>query len=191
MTDITYSKRESLFEKGERAWRVTGDTLYVSNDSGHTTTIPLDTITGLRLAFAPTQLKPWRYLAVVRTRTATFEIDNCHFLGIGNFENRSAAYRAMIEALVVALKMNGARFQVAIGATAASYVVQVAFVVLAAVILTCALIITSFSAWPWTAVVKIAIILVSLPLLIRWLVRARPRRAPLDTLPPSALPPVG
>jgi Zn-dependent membrane protease YugP len=59
------------------------------------------------------------------------------------------------------------------------------------------LVVFSFLAWilllvdfsiPGIAFVKLAIILISLPVLFSWVVRARPRTMQLDAIPADALP---
>lgn len=189
---VTYSKRESILEKGLRSWTVTDDGLEVATASGHVSHIAWSAITGLQLSFAPTQYKPWRYRAVVKVRDGgKFEIDNGHYVHIGDFEDRSADYRDMIEALIDGLAAAKPNFRVHVGAGSMSYFSQMLFVGLMFAFLAYILWITDGGgAWAWPAVVKMGIVIASLPVLVAWAVLARPRTAPITAVPEQALPKV-
>ncbi|MBW8880071.1 MAG: hypothetical protein JF615_01230 [Asticcacaulis sp.] len=190
MADVTYSKRESLFEKGERSWTVSRRGLDIADGHGQVLHIDFPDITGVRLAFAPTRYKAWRYVVVVSVKGgARFEIDNGHFTGVADFENRSATFRPMVEALLDGIRAINGRFKVQIGAVSAAYWLQLGLV-FGAYALLVAVIVLIGDAWPWPAVAKGVVLLVSLPLLLAWIRRARPRTVPISALPQDALPPV-
>lgn len=192
MVDVSYAKRESVLEKGERSWRVTDAALVITEADGRFTEVPYSAVTGLRLAFVPASAKPWRHVCVVITRPGrVFEIDNGHFKGVGDFEDRSAAYRTMVEALVGRLVATGSPARLHVGATAGAYAAQLILVLAVAVVLGWVLVVTSFGVWPVTAIIKGIIVIVSLPLLVRWAIRARPRDVALTAIPADALPPAG
>ena len=51
-----------------------------------------------------------------------------------------------------------------------------------------AILVTVGVTWPVAAIVDLAAMLIGLPLLIRWMVRARPRKARVGEVPEGALP---
>jgi hypothetical protein len=42
--------------------------------------------------------------------------------------------------------------------------------------------------WSGPTIAKLAIVMIALPLLVTWIVRARPRKAQIDAVPEDALP---
>lgn len=103
----SHSKRESFRESHERLWRVMPEGLNIVDADARSLRIDYRDIESLRVAYAPTQLKLWRYVAEIRLKSGhSFVIDNGHFQGIGDFEERSDSFRQMLAALFSTLKQH-------------------------------------------------------------------------------------
>jgi hypothetical protein len=104
---VIHKKRQSLLESHERLWRVTDRALDIIDADVRPVRIDFRDIKSLCFAYAPTQLKLWRYVAEITLRNGrNLSIDNGHFHGIGDFEERSDSFRHMLEALFAALKQH-------------------------------------------------------------------------------------
>lgn len=177
---IQYAKRANAFEKGEQDWTVSPEALIWSRPGAGTASLPWREVVEVRLAFAPTRLKPARYLLSLTARGGRrWTVDNQHFAGIANFEDRSARFTPFVLGCVerVAALAPGARAR--LGASAGSYWAQLVFVTAMFALLVAILILlpTPLGAVVW---IKAVIVIASLPLLARWVRRARPRRVSLD-----------
>lgn len=182
----SYSKRESFFEKAEHLWTIDGSGLHITRQ-GSTSHIHFASITRLRLSYAPTQLKANRYTCeVFVSNGARFEIDNMHFYGIGDFEDRSESYCAMVSDLLLHIAQDRPDFMVDIGSGA--YWLLVGFLMAAYGAFLWVINVATEASWNISALVKLGIVLVTLPLLVAWLISARPRRARIDAVPPEAVP---
>ncbi|MFT4089121.1 MAG: hypothetical protein QM645_00220 [Asticcacaulis sp.] len=103
----SHSKRESFREAHERLWRVMPQGLNIVDADARSLRIDYRDIESLRIAYAPTSLKLWRHVAEIRLKSGhSFVIDNGHFHGIGDFEERSDSFRHMLAALFDALKQH-------------------------------------------------------------------------------------
>jgi len=180
-----YSRRESLFEKAERAWTVDASSLHVSRPGRDGVAVRFADITRLRLSYAPTRLKPNRFACTVFARDGrTFSTDNMHFRGLADFEDRSDSYRAMVEALLDGISADRPEFKVDIGASGW----WIVLVLLVAAYVAVAVLLMLAGGWLMAAVIGLPGLAISLPLLLRWLKHTRPRIAPIGALPPDALP---
>ncbi len=185
---MIYRKRRNLFEKDECEWRVEPDALVFRDAHQHEIRLAWRDVKAVRLAYAPTRAKTWRHVFVLTMKSGLqTEIDNAHFAGIGDFEDRSASYAPFVRAALARIKAEAPDAVVRVGSSPLAYLVQAAFVLaafagLAAVLL---LLPVSFSG---IVIVKLALIAAFLPMLWRWLKYARPRRASFDALPDDAFP---
>lgn len=176
----TYAKRDNAFERGEHQWRVGPDTLVWVRPDGESLTLLWRDVSGVRLAFAPTRFKPDRHLFELRTRQGRrLTIDNIHFRGIGQFESRSAAFSAFVQAALERIASQAPQASASLGAAAGAYGLQLAAMIAGLAALTLALVLLPTPLGP-LLLVKLAIIAVMIPLGLRWAVRARPRPVPLD-----------
>lgn len=177
---MRYAKRANAFGAGEDAWTVETGALAHARPGGETSRLAWSAVTGVRLAYAPTRMKTNRHTLTLTTHDgAAWAIDNMHFAGIGNFEDRSESFTPFVLACVerVAARSPGARAR--LGSTAAAYWGQLAFVsamfaLLAAVILMLPI---PFS---WLIIAKLLLIAAMLPVMFRWVGHARPRKIALD-----------
>jgi len=179
MEAIEYSRRASVAEKGETLWRALPDRLeYYAPDGALKGVVPYDKVRRVRLAFAPGRLQQKRFLMELSGGRSRLVVTNLHFKGIGQFEDRSDTFFPMARAVVEGVQRAspGASFRA--GEQPALYYLQLVFVLatlalLAVIVIGLPLVPGNFVV---SVVVKLAVIAFSLPLLLSWIVHARPRR---------------
>lgn len=175
-----YAKRENVFEKAERVWTVGEDALVWRRPGRGAARMAWTEVAALAVAYAPTRLKADRHRLTLRAADGrAWTVDNMSFRGVGDFEDRSETFTPFALACVARVAAASPGAKARIGATALEYWGQLAFVgamfaLLAVVIL--ALPVT-FGGVFW---VKLAVIAGMLPVLVRWIVAARPRTVALD-----------
>lgn len=185
----SYSKRRNLFEKGEWEWRVTGDALVARDPQGREDIGPWREVSAVRLGYEPTRYKTWRHVIELKFRNgAKWQIDNVHFRGIADFENRSATYNPFVHAVMDKLRQQAPEAKGSVGSAPIFYWVSMIglsllFAVLAMLLL--AIPISGFSGIVW---VKLGLIAAMLPTLFLWARKSFPRRMTLDRIPADALP---
>lgn len=173
----TYAKRETVFERGEHQWRVEQQALVWTQPGGESLTVLWRDVTGLRAAFAPTKWKPWRHLIEITTRQGRhLTIDNSHFRGPGDFEDRSETFRPFALAVVERVADAAPDARGWIGASPGGYLGQLLFMVLGIGAMIFVLIALPIPL-PGIVLIKLVLIVVSLPTAVLWAIRARPRRA--------------
>lgn len=184
---VSYSKRRNLFEPGETEWRVEDDALVVQTADARLARYPWSELKGMRLGYAPTRLKTRRNdLVLTFSDGRSVEVDNQHFAGVGDFEDRSATYVPFVRA-VLAKAGDHPNLMVRVGATPLSYALNLTFVLiaLAAMLTVLVLLPVDFGVF---LILRIFIVATMLPTLYRWIRHARPRLARPDALPDDALP---
>lgn len=175
-----YAKRVSFFEKGEQTWTVTPEALLWSIPRGTTESLAWRDITEVRLGFEPTRFKWDRYrLSLTARGGRLWSIDNQHFAGVGDFENRSATFVPFMLACVERIAALSPRARARLGSSSASYWTQLIFVatMFALLVLVLILLPTQHGTVFW---IKAAVIVLSLPLLVQWIRKARPRKTVLS-----------
>lgn len=176
MTTI-YAKRENIFEKGEQEWRVEPDCLIWTRPNGESLTVLWPDVTGLRAAFAPTKWKTWRHLLEIQTRQGRhLFIDNAHFRGVGDFEDRSLPFKAFALACIQRIAVQAPDARGWIGASPGTYAAQLVFMV-AMMLLLLFMLIALPTPLGAIMILKLVLIVVSLPVAVLWAIRARPRPA--------------
>ncbi|MDF8332723.1 hypothetical protein [Novosphingobium cyanobacteriorum] len=186
-----YEKVESLVEPRPHSWELGDFSLFITRGATQHS-LPYGEIARLTLRFAPSWQKPRRYTAEVRTRSgATFGIDSCSFQGVGQFEDRSFNYALLVRGL--ALRLRDAA--TATPAQAAEIVGGVSPLRYAASVLiggfvALVVLLTLFVGGPLIVLVKLALIVVAIPRLFRWLRHNRPRKGTFTELPPGTVPPL-
>jgi hypothetical protein len=188
---MIYRKRRNVFEKGEYEWRVTEDALIARDPDGVETRHEWRAIRSVRLSYAPTRIKARRYIMILRFGSgARIEIDNMHYRGFADFEERSKEYGTFARAMLERVAAAAPELKVRIGTEPLSYALQllmvaIAFLFLAIIVLTLPAPHDYFSDVTWT---RFGIILAMLPVFFLWIRRARPQLARPDALPTDALP---
>lgn len=177
---IRYAKRENVFEKTERVWTVEPDALVWSGMDGTFARAPWTDVLSVRLTYAPTRMKPWRHKLTLKTRDgAVWTIDNAHFQGVGEFEDRSGSFTPFVLACVERIAALAPAARARLGSDPLAYWAQLAFVALMFGLLAFVIIAlpTPFGAVIW---IKLGLIAVMLPVMFSFAVRAWPRSADLD-----------
>lgn len=187
---ISYRKRDNVFSKVEREWRVEPDALVMRDENGRETRLPWRDVKFVRMQYAPTRIKMERYLfQIAGKRGPKFSIDNMHYAGFADFEERSATYTPFARAVLDKVKEQSPGAAVYLGASPASYIAQVAFVSIAfAAFAALFFVIPVFEVMSDVSWMKFVIVLLALPFFFRWLYTAYPRKADLNALPDYVLP---
>ncbi|MDB5471002.1 MAG: hypothetical protein JWR84_2562 [Caulobacter sp.] len=175
----TYSKRENAFEKSVHSWRVEDDCLIWTRPSGDSLTLLWKDVGAVRAAFAPTRWKTWRHVFELTTRKgARLLIDNAHFKGVGDFEDRSPTFIPFVLASLDRIVAQAPDARASVGASPAGYFGQLAFMVAMLVLLIFVLVALP-TPLGWLVLVKLLLIAVMLPTAAVWAIRSRPRAVPL------------
>lgn len=180
MTARAYDKRESILEKGSRCWRIEPDALVQAFPGGRTVRLPWAGITEVRLRFAPTEWKTWRYLFTVRGAGGRIEFDNGHYVSVGEFENRSAAFSAFVGAALDEVAARSPKARLYLGSTPLNYTLLAGPALLAFAGL--AWVLWALPVSGGLVAVRLVLLAAMLPVSLLWAVRAWPRRATFETL---------
>lgn len=186
---LRYIKRESLAEKGERLYEMDGEQLTETRPDGFGQAIAFAEVAAIRVAFAPTRMKPNRYLVTVSGKDrSAIRYDNMHFRGVGDFEDRSVAFSEFTRFLIERVSRAAPAARLYSGAPALSFAVQLAVGAGGLVLAATALIVAPLGTGTPSALVKGAILLILLPFFVRWMFRSRPAVHDMGKLPPDLLP---
>jgi hypothetical protein len=183
MAVIEYRRRASIAQKSEVLWRAYPDRLeQVGPDGGAQAIVPFRNVRKVRVAFAPGRLQTQRFLMELTGASSRLVLTNMHFQGIGQFENRSDSFFPLVRHVVNGVRTANPTAEFRAGEQPALYWLLLGFTL--AVFGLLLLIILSLPLAPGNLTVSIAIksgiILFSLPLLMSWAIKARPRRLRLD-----------
>jgi hypothetical protein len=182
-----YRRRASVLED-EREYRVEQDHLVVGS-GGAERRLPWAGVRWLRLTFAPTEQKRGRYVFVLAFASRErIQIDNMHWRGFADFEDRSGSYVPFVRASVERIRALAPGARAFAGAPWWSYLGQIAILSISGALLVWVLLEVSGHVSDSNQA-RVAAIVAALPVVMVWLVRGRPRRLDLGNLPPSVLPP--
>lgn len=179
MQVVEYRRRASLADKGEAVWRAYPDRLeQASPDSTLLTKVPYSAVKQLRLGFTPGRFHTTRFLMELTGSKSRLVITNLHAAGIGALEDRSDSFFALVRAVVTGVRNANPNAVFVAGEQPAIYWLLLAFNLAAFAML--ALVVTHLPIVPGnvsaSVILKAVVILFSLPLMLSWLVHARPRR---------------
>lgn len=188
----SYRKRENYFEAGEDEWLVEGDALVHKRADGTVARQRIADVVSVRLRYAPTSYKTWRYAFEIRFRVGhAWHIDNGHFAGLADFEDRSASFVPFVRDVIRLVSQHAPHARAYLGSSWTSYLVQVGFLAIAFSALAAVFLLLPIGAGiSGLVVVKLAIIAFFLPVLFKWARRALPQGVPIDAVPDDAYPPV-
>jgi hypothetical protein len=186
---IVYRKRQSLFEKAEREWRVEDDALVFRAADGREHRQPWRGATTVRMRYAPSNNLRWRYLFdIVFADGAHWQVDNMHFLGFASFENRAAGYTAFVRSALEHVRAAAPNAGIFAGGSPGCYYAQAALGVVTLVLLAMLLVMLPIGG-SWTVLVRLGLVAAMIPLFVRWMRRNRPRViGPHDDIPRDVLP---
>jgi hypothetical protein len=192
MDPVIYRRRRGAISRGEREWRVEEDALVTRGASGGERRYRWADIVSVRLYHDPARFRPWRYVFELQpNHQRKIVIDNAHFVGQGDFEDRSAGYSPFVRAALTRLAAENPKVRALIGETQKRYFFLLlgALIALGALAYALVAVRTPLDALPYAGLIKFGVILLMLPVFWRWVIRAVPRGVPLDAVPPRALPP--
>jgi hypothetical protein len=176
-------------------WTIDGGHLRLADDHPAPRLVALADSAELRLEFAPTRAEPGRFRCALRVRGAgLFTCFNRTYAGLGDFRDTSAEYAAFVRALHAAIARHAPGCRYFAGATPARYALAVAATLVAALAMLAAALFLVFNGLAWLILLKLALMAIFLPNVLRWLARNRPRAyapgaIPADVLPRGAVPP--
>jgi hypothetical protein len=187
----SYRKRENVFEKGEREWRVDPHALVLRTGGGHEMAYAWRDVTTVRLRHNPSRFNLQRHVFDIAFKNGvSWSIDNGHYAGFADFEDRSATYTPFVRAALARIAAEAPNAKVYTGSSLPSYLAQVAlvavaFIALVAVFLTIPVFETSD---PWWIGLKLVIIAGLLPPFISWVRTNYPHAIKIDAIPDDAWP---
>lgn len=187
-----YRRRRNALSRGEREWRVEPDALVSVGSSGHERRYRWRDVVGVRLCRAPARDRPWRYTFDLQLKSGgKLALDNAHYVSRGVYEERSASYTPFVRAALARLHETNPKLRALSGETKKRYFFLMlgSLLVLGAAAYALIALRTPLDALPYAQAVKLGVILLMLPLFWVLMMRAVPRGAPLDAVPPHVLPP--
>ncbi len=184
-----YRLRANAFVK-PRTYRLTDDALTWQEDGAEKPDgVFYDDISEVRLAFAPTRVATNRYRAQIIFRAGGMaELFNMDYLGFASFAEHNAEYAAFLTELHRRLAARGKAIVFRQGNSVGAYVGNILLTIFIFAAIAFALFFLVSWGGPWVAVAKLAIILFFVPVLIRYIRRAKPGTYDPLALPAAVLP---
>lgn len=183
-----YSRREGAFQKGETLYRTGEDALVAHRPDGSRLELAWASIERARLRHAPRRFKRGRMLFTVSAPNGMLIVDNMHYAGglpgRGRFEARDAEFAAFVADSAARIGVAAPAAGLYLGASAMSWSGQLMLALggLALAGMAILAFAPGFGGWGLTAILLLAVLAAALPLLVRWAIRARPRRATVASL---------
>lgn len=190
---VIYRRRRDAISRSEREWRVEDDALVTRGSGGRERRYRWSDIVSVRLCQSPGRARPWRYVFELQPKhQRKITIDNAHYAGDRAFEERSDTYTPFVRAAIAKWAATHPKGLALIGETPKRYFFLLISTLLGlgALAYVLAVVQTPLDALPYSGLIKLAIILLMLPVLWRVL-SAMPRGVPPDAIPDRALPPEG
>ena len=185
----TYTFRSHAFV-GERTYRLTDDALVVEEAGKPPGGAFYDGISEVRLAFTPTRAATNRYRAQIIYRAGGMaELFNLHYRGIMDFPEQNAAYVAFLTELHRRLAAKGKDVRYRAGNSLGAYIGNWALTIFIFVMLALVLFVL-IPNWggTWIVFAKLVVILFFIPVLIRYMRKAKPRTYDPLAIPAEVLP---
>jgi hypothetical protein len=188
---IVYRRRRNAISRSEREWRIEDDAL-VSRGAGRERRYRWSDIVSVRLCASPARARPWRYVFELQPKHhRKIVIDNAHYAGARTYEERSDSYTPFVRAALARWAAAHPKGRALIGETPKRYffLLIASLLGLGALAYVLAAVPTPLDGLPYSGLVKLAIILLMLPVFWRWVIGAVPRGVAPDAIPERALPP--
>lgn len=192
MQPVIYRKRRSAVSQGEREWRVEDGVLCSVSAAGRERRLAWCDVISVRLRRRPARARPWRYVFELQSKDGRkTEIDNCHLVSMGAYEDRSASFTPFVRAALARIATSSPKARALIGETPRRYLLLLLASLLGFAALAVGLIVvrTPIDSLPYAAAVKLTVMLLMLPIFWRWVLGAMPRGVVLDQVPDRVLPP--
>ncbi len=179
-----YRQRTSAFEKGEVLWQAYPDRLEKHGPDGALQlTIPYERVRRVRIAWAPSRGQPGRLLMELTGSVSSVTISNMHYAGFANFEDRAETFYPMLWLIALGVRRANPAAEFRAGERAELYWPLVCFAFGALAMLAALLFSLPIGGGNITAsaVIKIGLIVIALPVLFGWAWKSRPRKFNPDT----------
>ncbi len=188
-TAIQYAKRNTRFDRQDCGWWVDGDYLYESDGRGREWRTHLGDVLEVQTAPAPARFRPWRHQTVLGLRNSRrIEIDNAHYVGTANYEDRSELYAPFVRELIHVVAAKAPYAKARRGASYLGYITMLAFVVVLIGLVGVLLFLLPIDGVPGVVWIKAGLVALMAPPLFAWVLKSRPSGMSLSELPPGAFP---
>lgn len=179
-----YRQRISALEKGEVLWQAYPDRLERHGPDGALQlTIPYERVRRVRIAWAPSRGQPGRLLVELTGSVSSVTISNMHYAGFANFEDRAEKFYPMLWLVALGVRRANPAAEFRAGERAELYWPLLCFAFGALAMLMTLLFTLPIGVENVTAslAIKMALILIALPVLFAWAWKSRPRKFNPDT----------
>jgi hypothetical protein len=185
LDSIAYSVRRHAFEK-ERRWNVddTGLAWQAEDASGR---LDYADIASIRLDYGATRADFARFRCHVTGRTGAYTIVSTHFDGPGSFSDRRDTYAPFVRALIARTSAANPQCRFFAGVGPAQFWGTALLLFVSLAVLAIAVFSLGVPAL-WYLYLKIAVLIVLLPVAFVWIKRNRPRRFQPSAIPADILP---
>ncbi len=187
---LQYRRRDNFLDKVERVYQISGGC--ITEIRPHKTTeIMFADVVEFRLCYLPTAEKPNRYMVTVKnTKGECIQFDNMHHRAKGGLEERSQAYRDFVSVLIDELRSAQPNLIVRSGGARWYYALRLAGgLTVFTTVIAGLIFIPMPDGWMSPAgLIKVGALVVLLPLLLRWVVKIKPKIYPIADLPDRVLP---
>jgi hypothetical protein len=172
-----------------RTYRLTDDALTWEEDGKPLDGVFYDQISEVRLAFAPSRVATNRYRTQVIFRAGGMaEFYNTDYRGFASMPEQNAAYAAFVRELHRRLAAKGKDIAYRTGNSRLGYALNIALTVFIFAMVAVAFLLLGTFEFVWIAAVKLAIIVLFVPVLVRYIRRAKPGTYDPLAIPEQALP---
>lgn len=188
---VTYRRRGGAISRNEREWRVEDDALVSCGGSGREKRYRWCDIASVRLLHDPARARAWRYVFELQPKhERKIIIDNAHYLGARDFEERSESFTPFARAAIARWAATHPKGRVLIGETPKRYFFLLIGALLGLGLLAYILVAvrTPLDALPYANLVKFGIILLMLPIFWRSVLKIVPRGVAPNEIPDRAFP---
>jgi hypothetical protein len=188
---VTYRRRGGAISRSEREWRVEDDALVSCGGSGREKRYRWSDIASVRLLHDPARARAWRYVFELQPKhERKIVIDNAHYLGARDFEERSESFTPFVRASIARWAATHPKGRVLIGETPKRYFFLLIGALLGLSLLAYILVAvrTPLDALPYANLIKFGIILLMLPIFWRSVLKIVPRGVAPDEIPDRAFP---
>lgn len=185
---IAYSVRRHAFEN-ERRWSLddTGLAWQAEDASGR---LDYASIAAIRLVYGATRADFTRFLCHVTGRTGAYTIVSTHFNSPGSFSDRRDTYVPFVRALIARASAANPQCRFFAGVSPAQFWGTTLLLFVSLAILAIAVLGLGVPAL-WYLYLKIAVLVVLVPVAFVWIKRNRPRRFQPSAIPADVLPAIG
>lgn len=176
MTSV-YRKRENFLLKGESEGRIEPDALVWLRPDGTVQSLRWAEVRSIRLRSNPAMGKRWRHQTRIDTAASSIAIDNGHFAGISDFEDRSRDYSPFVRAALERIQACAPQASVEIGSPPLVFFGLMAFAIAGLAALVFVLIALPLPApFPLVVIAKLGIVAYLLTMMPRWIRTNWPRK---------------